>query len=62
MEGSSVDNRIVLLSVSFSWMDVLEVLASDMTESGVDLAKACFNYWSFVDAISPSAVSEHSLL
>jgi hypothetical protein len=34
LEGFSVDNGIVLLSVSFSRMDNVEVLASGMTGSG----------------------------
>jgi hypothetical protein len=34
MEDSSVDSRIVLLSVSSGWMDIFEVLALSMTESG----------------------------
>jgi hypothetical protein len=34
MEGSSMDNRIVLLSESSDWMDILEVLALSMTGSG----------------------------
>jgi hypothetical protein len=42
LEGSSVDNRMVLLSESSDWMDVLEVLASCMTRFGEDSAKACF--------------------
>jgi hypothetical protein len=33
LEGSSVDNRTVLLSESSGWMDVFEVLASSMTGS-----------------------------
>jgi hypothetical protein len=41
-----VDNEVVLLSASSGWLDVLEVLASGMTGSGWDLAKACFNSWS----------------
>jgi hypothetical protein len=43
MKASSVDNGIVLLSVSSDWMDVLEFLASGMIGSGGDSAKACFN-------------------
>jgi hypothetical protein len=39
VEGSSVDNGIVLLSVSSSWMDILEVLASGMTRSGGGLGQ-----------------------
>jgi hypothetical protein len=34
LEGSSVDNDIVLLSVSFGWMDILEVLTSGMIRAG----------------------------
>jgi hypothetical protein len=34
LEGSFVDNEIVLLSVSSGWMDVLDVLALGMTGSG----------------------------
>jgi hypothetical protein len=41
LEGSSMDNGILLLSVSSGWMDVL---ASGMTGSGGgDSGKACFN-------------------
>jgi hypothetical protein len=62
LEGSSVDNGIVLLSVSSGWMDVLEVLASGITGSrGADSAKAGFNSWSSVDAASLSAVMQLSL-
>jgi hypothetical protein len=48
-------------SVSSGWMDILEVLASGMTESRGDSAKACFNSWSSTDAISLSAISQLSL-
>jgi hypothetical protein len=41
LEGSSVDNRIVLLSESFDWMDVLTILASGMIGSRGNSAKAC---------------------
>jgi hypothetical protein len=51
-----MDNRIILMSVSSDWMHVLEVLASGNTESGGDSAKACFNSWSSMDAVSLSAV------
>jgi hypothetical protein len=63
LEGSSVDNDIVLLSVSFGWMDVLEVLTSGMIRvgGGGDSAKACFGYWRSADANSLSAVSQLSL-
>jgi hypothetical protein len=61
LENSFVDNGIVLLSESFDWMDILEVLASGMTGSEGDSAKACFNSWSFVNAMSLSAVSQLSL-
>jgi hypothetical protein len=43
MESSFVDNGAVLLSESFGWIDVLEVLASGMTGSEGDSAKAFFN-------------------
>jgi hypothetical protein len=39
MEGSTVDNGMVLLSESSDWMDVL---ASGMTRSGGDSTKAYF--------------------
>jgi hypothetical protein len=32
--GSSIDNGTILLSESFNWMDVLDVLASGMIGSG----------------------------
>jgi hypothetical protein len=51
-------NRIVLLSVSSGWM---EVLASCMIRSGGDPTKAFFNSWSSVDAVSQLIVSELSL-
>jgi hypothetical protein len=50
--------RNLLLSVSSSWMGVL---ASGMTGSGGDSAKACFNSWSSMDANSQQAVSQLSL-
>jgi hypothetical protein len=56
-----VDNEIALLNVSSGWMDVLEVLASDMIRSSGDSAKACFSSWSFVDASNLLAVSQLSL-
>jgi hypothetical protein len=56
LEGSSADNRIVLLSVSSSWMDIL---ALGMTRSGWDSAKACFNYYSSIDAVSLSMTSNY---
>jgi hypothetical protein len=62
MEGSSVDNRIVLLSESSDWMDILEILASGMARSREDSAKAYFKSWSSVDAMSLSAISQFSLL
>jgi hypothetical protein len=61
LEGSFVDNGIVLLCVSFDWMDVMEVLASGMTGSREDSTKACFNSWSSTDAVSLSTVSQLSL-
>jgi hypothetical protein len=42
-----MDNGIVLLSVSFNWMDIL---AAGMTGLGGDSDKACFNSWSSTDA------------
>jgi hypothetical protein len=42
MEGSSVDNGTCLLSVSSSWMDVLEVLELGMTGSGGGLDQGLF--------------------
>jgi hypothetical protein len=45
--GSSIDNGIVLLSESSSWMDVLDVLASGMIGSRGYSAKAFFNSWTF---------------
>jgi hypothetical protein len=39
LEGSSVDNGNILLSVSSDWMDILEVLASGMIGSGGDSTK-----------------------
>jgi hypothetical protein len=42
-------------------MDVLEVLALGMTRSGGDSAKPCFNYWSSMDVVSLSVVSQLSL-
>jgi hypothetical protein len=62
MEDSSVDNGIILLGVSSGWMDVLEVLASGMTGSEGDSAKACFNSWSYMDVVILSAISQLSLL
>jgi hypothetical protein len=59
MEGSSVDNGIVLLSVSSGWKDIL---ASGMIRYGGDSAKAYFNSWSSVDTVSLSVVSQLSLL
>jgi hypothetical protein len=56
-----MDNGIVLLSVSSGWMDVLEVLASGMTGSRGNSAKACFNLWSSTDASNLSTVSQLSL-
>jgi hypothetical protein len=43
LEGSSMDNGIVLLSASSDWMDILDVLALGMIGSGWDSAKACLN-------------------
>jgi hypothetical protein len=60
LEDSSMDNGIVLLSVSSGWMDVLEVLASGMTGSGWDSANSCLNSWSSMDASNLSAVSQLS--
>jgi hypothetical protein len=57
LEGSSVDNGIILLSVSSGWMDVLEVLASGMTGSEGDSGKAYFNSWSSVDVVSLPVVA-----
>jgi hypothetical protein len=57
LEGSSMDNRIVLLSVSSSRMDVLEVLNLGMTGSGGDSTKACFSSLISANANSLSAVS-----
>jgi hypothetical protein len=51
-------NGIVLLSVSSGWMDILEVLASSMTGSRGDLAKA---YFSSTETISLSAISQLSI-
>jgi hypothetical protein len=61
LEGSSEGNRIVLLSVSSDWIDVLEVVASGMTKSGGNSAKAYFSSWSSTDAISLLLVSQLSL-
>jgi hypothetical protein len=66
LEGSSVDNRTVLLSLSSGWMDILEVLALGMTGSGGlgergNSTKAYFNSWSSWDSMSLSAVSQLSL-
>jgi hypothetical protein len=61
MEGSSMDNRIVLLSKSSDWMNVLEVLASGMTGSGGDSAMSSFKSWSSTDAVTLSIVSQLSL-
>jgi hypothetical protein len=47
----------VLLSESYGWMDVLEVLDLGMTRSGGNSAKAFFNSWSSADVVSLSAVS-----
>jgi hypothetical protein len=62
--GSSIDNGTILLSESFDWMDVLDVLASGMIGSGGGggLTKVFFNSYSFVDAMSLSATSQLSLL
>jgi hypothetical protein len=56
MEGSSVDNGIVLLSKSSVWMDVLDVLALSMTGSGGDSGKDCFKSWSSADVVSLSTI------
>jgi hypothetical protein len=56
-----VDNRIILLSVSSGWMDVLEVLASGIIGFRGDSTKAWFSSWSSAEVISLSAVSQFSL-
>jgi hypothetical protein len=47
LEGSSVDNGIILLRVSYGWMEVLEVLASGMTrsEGGGNWRRPASNLW-----------------
>jgi hypothetical protein len=39
-----MENRIVLLSVSSSWMDVLEVLATSMTRLGGGLGQCLLQF------------------
>jgi hypothetical protein len=61
LEGSSVDKAICLLSASFGWMDILEVLELGMTESGgegeEDSTKDSFT----TDVVDLSAISQLSL-
>jgi hypothetical protein len=42
-------------------MDILEVLASGMTKSEGDSAKACFRSWSSTDIVSLLAILQLSL-
>jgi hypothetical protein len=59
--GSSGDSGIILLSESSNWMDILDVLASDMIGSGWDSTNAFFNSWNSVDTISMLVISQLSL-